>query len=136
MNAYARVLMFAVILLGGCRASRDVAVTSYHVTRDVAVGSYRVATAPVHYVLGRHGEPKMVGTTETSDVTQPGQPVSSQQTTSAPQRRPKVQSEASQTSPRTSSHLARSDATQPHPKSSAPAEASYPQADFPTAKAV
>ena len=136
MNMVQRLLLFGAILLAGCGTTKNVAKTSYHVTRDVAVGSYRVATAPVHYVLGRHGEPKMVGTTEASDVTQPGQPVSSQQTTSAPQRRPKLQSEASQTSPRTSSHVARSDVTQPHPKSSAPAEASYPQADFPTAKAV
>src|SRR5436305_8698671 len=103
-------LLFAAVLLAGCGTTKNVAVTSYHVTRDVAVGSYRVATAPVHYALGRRGEPKMVGTTEASDVTQPGQPVSSQQTTSAPQRRPKVQSEASQMSPRTSSHVARSDA--------------------------
>ena len=136
MNMLQRLLLFGAISLAGCGTTKNVAKTSYHVTRDVAVGSYRVATAPVHYALGRRGEPKMVGTTETSDVTQPGQPVSSQQTTSAPQRRPKLQSEASQTSPRTSSHVARSDVTQPHPKSSAPAEASYPQADFPTAKAV
>jgi len=136
MNMFQPLLALAAILLAGCGTTTKVAKTSYHVTRDVAVGSYRVATAPVHYALGRRGEPKMVGTTETSDVTQPGQPVSSQQTSSVPQRRPKVQSETSQTAPRSSPHVGRSEATQPHPKSSSSAQASYPQADFPTAKAV
>src|SRR5450759_248294 len=85
-------LLFAAVLLAGCGTTRNVAVSSYHVTRDVAVGSYRVATAPVHYALRRHGEPTMVGTTEAtaSDVTEPGQPVSS------PQRRTKHQRESSQ----------------------------------------
>src|SRR5438876_8764376 len=109
MKAIARVLMFVPILLAGCRATQDVAVTSYHVTRGaavgsykvaraVAVGSYRVASAPVRYATGnRAGEPVMVGTTEAtpSDVTEPGQPVSS------PQRRPKLQTESSQSSSRT-----------------------------------
>jgi len=87
MNALVRILMLAPILLGGCRATHDVASTSYHVTRGaavgsykvaraVAVGSYRVASAPVHYATRKGtGEPTMVGTTEatSSDVTQPGQ---------------------------------------------------------------
>src|SRR6266704_4997209 len=87
MNALVRILMLAPILLGGCRATHDVATTSYHVTRGaavgsykvaraVAVGSYRVASAPVHYATRKGtGEPTMVGTTEatSSDVTQPGQ---------------------------------------------------------------
>ena len=87
MKTIARVLMFVPIFLAGCRATQDVATTSYHVTRGaavgsykvaraVAVGSYRVASAPVHYAT-RKGtdEPTMVGTTEatSSDVTQPGQ---------------------------------------------------------------
>jgi hypothetical protein len=137
MKMLQRLLLFSAILLAGCGTTKNVAETSYHVTRDVAVGSYRVATAPVHYALGRHGEPKMVGTAEASDVTQPGQPVASQQTASTPPRRPKVQSETSQSSARTSSHVARSQASQqqPQPKSSS-SGASYPQADFPTAKAV
>src|SRR5881392_4504621 len=89
MNALVPILMLAPILLGGCRATQDVAVTSYHVTRGaavgsykvaraVAVGSYRVATAPVHYATRKvSGEPTMVGTTEatSSDVRQPGQPM-------------------------------------------------------------
>src|SRR5438128_1342824 len=57
-------LLFAAVLLAGCGTTKNVAATSYHVTRDVAVGSYRVATAPVHYALGRHGEPKIGGPTK------------------------------------------------------------------------
>jgi hypothetical protein len=117
MNMMERPLLFATVLLAGCGTTRNVAVTSYHVTRDVAVGSYRVATAPVHYALKGRGKPKMVGTTDTtsSDVTEPGYPVSTSQTASAPPRRSKVQTESGQSSVRT---------------------ASYPQTQFPTAKAV
>ena len=89
MKAIARLLMFVPILVAGCRATQDVAFTSYHVTRGAAVGSYkvaravavesyRVASAPVHYATRKgNGEPTMVGTTEatSSDVTQPGQPM-------------------------------------------------------------
>ena len=116
-----RPLLMATVLLAGCGTTRNVAVSSYHVTRDVAVGSYRVATAPVHYALKGRGEPKMVGTTEatSSDVIEPGQPVSTSQAASVPQRRSKVQTESSQSSARTSS-----------------AHTSYPQSQFPTAKAV
>ena len=124
-------LLFAAVLLAGCGTTRNVAVSSYHVTRDVAVGSYRVATAPVHYALGRRGDqPKMVGTTEAipSDVTEPGQPISS------PQRRTKPQNESNQSSGRTTIHVARSETTQPKAPSSA--KTSYPQSGFPTAKAV
>jgi hypothetical protein len=125
-------LLFAAVLLAGCGTTRNVAVSSYHVTRDVAVGSYRVATAPVHYALRRHGEPTMVGTTEAtaSDVTEPGQPVSS------PQRRTKHQRESSQGSAGTAPQVARRETTQPNPKPSSPAQPSYPQTQFPTAKAV
>jgi hypothetical protein len=122
MNMMERPLLMATVLLAGCGTTRNVAVTSYHVTRDVAVGSYRVATAPVHYALKGRGKPKMVGTTEatSSDVTEPGYPVSTSQAASAPQRRSKVQTESNQSSARTSS----------------PARTSYPQSQFPTAKAV
>src|SRR6266513_1595875 len=58
MNIMERVLLIAAVLLAGCGTTRNVAVTSYHVTRDVAVGSYRVATAPVHYALKGRGEPQ------------------------------------------------------------------------------
>src|SRR5213592_2826088 len=89
MKAVVRVLTFLSVFLAGCRATHDVAATSYHVTRGaavgsykvaraVAVGSYRVASAPVHYATRKsRDEPTMVGTTEatSSDVTQPGQPM-------------------------------------------------------------
>src|ERR1051325_8086536 len=98
MNVFERAMGFGAILLAGCGTTRDVAVSSYHVTRDVAVGSYRVATAPVHYALRRHNEPTMVGTTDAieSDVTQPGHPAPSTQVASAPQSRPKTDTQTSQ----------------------------------------
>jgi hypothetical protein len=113
MNTMERPLLIATVLLAGCGTTRNVAVSSYHVTRDVAVGSYRVATAPVHYALKGRGKPKMVGTTDTtsSDVTEPGHPVS------APQD-------------------ARRETTQQNPKPSSPVHTSYAQSQFPTAKAV
>jgi hypothetical protein len=131
MNTMERPLLIVTVLLAGCGTTRNVAVSSYHVTRDVAVGSYRVATAPVHYALKGRGKPKMVGTTETtsSDVTEPGYPVSTSQPASAAQRRSKVQTESSQSSART----AWQDQQSPKPSS---AHASYPQTQFPTAKAV
>ena len=131
-------MLFAAVLLGGCGTTKNVAVTSYHVTRDVAVGSYRVATAPVHYALGRRGEPKMVGTTEatSSDVTELGRPVSSQQVTSQSQRSSKLQAESSQSSSRTNAQVPRRETTQANTKSSSPGHPSYPQTAFPTAKAV
>src|SRR5438477_512942 len=79
MNRLARGLLLTAAVLAGCRATRDVAVTSYHVTRGVAVGSYRVATAPVHYALkGHRGNSSTTATTTgttSSDVTAPGEPV-------------------------------------------------------------
>ena len=144
MKILERPLLFAAILLAGCGTTRNVAETSYHVTRGaavgsykvaraVAVGSYRVASAPVRYATGnRAGEPVMVGTTEAtpSDVTEPGQPVSS------PQRRPKLQTESSQSSYRTTPHVARNETGQGNQKPSSPARGSTAQSEFPTAKAV
>src|SRR5438477_12195226 len=76
MNRLARGLLLTAAVLAGCRATRDVAVTSYHVTRGVAVGAYRVATATVHYALKRHPDDSSATTeTTSSDVTTPGQPV-------------------------------------------------------------
>jgi hypothetical protein len=129
MNAYVRSLMFAPILLGGCRATRDVAVTSYHVTRGVAVGSYRVATAPVHYALRRHGDqssPEVTMETTETGVSQPMPAaevaVTQQRPQSAPQR----------SRPRSAvSGASRTEASQERPKSSASS-----QAEFPTAKTV
>src|SRR6266481_7125637 len=104
MKTLERALLFLAVLFAGCGTTHHVAVSSYHVTRDVAVGSYRVATAPVHYALKGRGKPKMVGTTDTtsSDVTEPGHPVS------APQD-------------------ARRETIQQNPKASSPAHTSYPQ---------
>ena len=127
---------FGAILLAGCGTTRDVAVSSYHVTRDVAVGSYRVATAPVHYALRRHNEPTMVGTTDAieSDVTQPGHPAPSTQVASAPQSRPKTDTQTSQ-KPKTAPPVTYSETRQPQLKPSSPPQPSSTSA-FPTAKAV
>src|SRR5206468_5474290 len=110
MNALVPILMLAPILLGGCRATHDVATTSYHVTRGaavgsykvaraVAVGSYRVASAPVHYATRKGNEPTMVGTTEAteSDVTESEQAGPPSEAASAPQRHPNVETENTQT---------------------------------------
>jgi hypothetical protein len=139
MNQFERAMVLGAILLAGCGTTRNVAVSSYHVTRDVAVGSYRVATAPVHYALGRHSnEPTMVGTTDAieSDVTEPGHPAASTQVASAPQPRRKADTTRSQERPRTTPPVAYSEATQPEPRTSAPAKLSSTSTGFPTAKAV
>src|SRR5437762_12614226 len=104
MKTLERALLFLTLLFAGCGTTRNVAVSSYHVTRDVAVGSYRVATAPVHYALGRHSnEPTMVGTTDAieSDVTEPGHPSPSTQVVSSPQPRRKADTTRSQKQPKT-----------------------------------
>src|SRR5262249_31153512 len=114
MNLFERAMVAGAVLLAGCgtthnvavssyHATRNAAVSSYHVTRDVAVGSYRVATAPVHYALGRHSnEPTMIGTTDAieSDVSQPGHPAASAQAPAASQSRRKADTTRSQ-KPRT-----------------------------------
>ena len=136
MNLFERAMVLGAALLVGCGTTRNVAVSSYHVTRDVAVGSYRVATAPVHYALGRHSnEPTMVGTTDAveSDVTEPGHPAASRQVASASQPRRKPDTTRSQKPPKTTPPVAHSDTRQPEPKPSSPAQAS---STFPTAKAV
>src|SRR6266704_4330158 len=139
MKRLGRSLIFGAVLLAGCGTTRNVAVSSYHVTRDVAVGSYRVATAPVHYALGRHSnEPTMVGTTDAiqSDVTAPGHPAASTQVASAPQPRRKADTTKSQKPRRTNPPVAYSETTQPEPKPSQPVQASSTFTAFPTAKAV
>jgi hypothetical protein len=139
MNLFERALLSATVLLAGCGTTRNVAVSSYHVTRDVAVGSYRVATAPVHYALGRHSnEPTMVGTTDAieSDVTERGHPAASTQVASVPQRRPKADTERTQKPSKTAPHVADTETTQPEPKPSFPGQASSASTAFPTAKAV
>ena len=137
MSLFERALVLGAVLLAGCGTTRNVAVSSYHVTRDVAVGSYRVATAPVHYALRRHSnEPTMVGTTDAieSDVTQPGHPAPTTQVSSASTSRRKVDTTKSQ-QPKTNPPVAYSEATQPEPKPSSPAQTSSTSA-FPTAKTV
>src|ERR1044071_5273106 len=115
MNLLERAMVAGAVLLAGCGTTRNVAVSSYHVTRDVAVGSYRVATAPVHYALRRHGnEPTMIGTTDAipSDVTQPGHVAPSTQVASVPQPRRKAVATTSQ-KPKTTPHVAYSETTRP-----------------------
>jgi hypothetical protein len=150
MNAVARILMLAPILFAGCRATHDVASTSYHVTRGaavgsykvaraVAVGSYRVATAPVHYATRKRGDesPTMVGTeTPPSDVTNPAQSVPPPEMASAPQTQPRVEAERRQS--RTSSATSRTTPGETAQSSTTTTalHASSSQANFPTAKAV
>src|SRR4030095_2928312 len=108
MNTIVRILMLAPILLGGCRATQDVAATSSHarpgaavgsykVARAVAVGSYRVASAPVHYATRKRGDESstMVGTETPSDVTNPGQSIPPE-VASAPQQQPRGEAEPGQ----------------------------------------
>ena len=148
MNTIARVLMLAPILLGGCRATQDVASTSYHVTRGaavgsykvaraVAVGSYRVASAPVHYATRKRGDESSttMGTETPSDVTNPGESIPPE-TASAPQTQPRVEAERRQS--RTSgatSRTTRGETGQSSTSTSA-SNASSSQANFPTGKPV
>jgi hypothetical protein len=139
MNVFERAMVLGAVLLAGCGTTRNVAVSSYHVTRDVAVGSYRVATAPVHYALGRHSnEPTMVGTTDAieSDVSQPGRSVPTTNVASASKPSRKADATRSQKPSRTTPPVAYSETTQPEPRTSSPTQASSTSAAFPTAKAV
>jgi hypothetical protein len=150
MNGVARILIFPAILLGGCRATHDVATTSYHATRGaavgsykvaraVAVGSYRVASAPVHYATRKRGDESstIVGTeTPPSDVTNPGQSIPPPEMASASQQQARVGAERRQD--RTSvatSRPTRGETAQSSANTSA-LHASSSQASFPTAKAV
>ena len=129
MNAFARALIFTALLLGGCRASRDVAVTSYHVTRGVAVGSYRVATAPVHYALKKHRNDSSTTTeTTSSDVSAPGYPTSAPEVATT-QQQPQLARERV-------SRVSREETAQTKPRRSSAPRTSSAQLEFPTAKAV
>jgi hypothetical protein len=139
MKTLERVLLFLAVLFAGCGTTRQVAVSSYHVTRDVAVGSYRVATAPVHYALRRHSnEPTMVGTTDAieSDVSEPGHPAPSTQVASPPQRQSVADTTRTQKPSRTSPRVTQTEKPEPEPKPSSPSQASSASTAFPTAKAV
>jgi hypothetical protein len=141
--------MFAPILLVGCRATQDVAATSYHVTRGaavgsykvaraVAVGSYRVASAPVRYATRKRGDESTIVGTETpsSDVTEPGQSIPPPETASAPQTQPRVEAEGRQSrTSGASSRTTRGETAQSSTSMSA-SHASSSQANFPTGKPV
>src|SRR5437870_9265613 len=145
MNTLERPLLFAAVLLAGCGTTKNVAVTSYHVTRGaavgsykvaraVAVGSYRVASAPVHYATRKSSsEPTMVGTTEatSSDVTQPGQPMPPEIASAPQSAAERRQSRTSSEVPRTTRKETAQSATR-----SGSLRASAPDENFPTANAV
>jgi hypothetical protein len=148
MKAGAKALILAAVLLGGCRATRDVAVTSYHVTHGVAVGSYRVtravavgsyraATAPVHLIRGHSDEPPQTTTTTTSDVATPGYrvPATSEVPSQPPpqEQQPPRQRIASSSASATATSSERA-ATKPKASPSPRNAAAQPQ--FPTAKPV
>jgi len=139
MNAVARALIFTAVLLGGCRATRDVAVTSYHVTRGVAVGSYRVATAPVHYALkGRRDDSSTTATTTettSSDVTTPGEPVPAPKMAVTQQSQP-VSPRVQNSSATTAQRVNRRETSQTKIKPSPSTHAASAQLEFPTAKSV
>lgn len=118
MKVAARFLLLAWVLCGGCRATRDVVVTSYH-----------VATAPVHLVhraISADSPPTQstTTTTTTSDVTTPGRPVPATPP-SSPQQ-PRIASSSTET---------RSGNAPGKSKGSPPGSASK-QPQFPTAKPV
>ncbi|HCP92349.1 MAG TPA: hypothetical protein DIT76_09975 [Spartobacteria bacterium] len=120
MKATARVLLSTCVLLVGCRAARDVAVTSYH-----------VATAPVHLVHKVIDDdspptPSTTTTTTTSDVTTPGRPVPVTSPSLSQQQR--IASKTSSTETPSGSALTKS-------KGSPPRSAAAPP-QFPTAKPV
>jgi hypothetical protein len=127
MNAFTGALIFLTAFLVGCGATRDVAVTSYHVTRGVAVGSYRVATAPVHYALKRHRDDSSITTeTTSSDVSAPGYPTSA----------PEVATTQPQPAKERVSRVSRDETAQTKPRRSPAPRTSSARLDFPTAKAV
>jgi hypothetical protein len=143
MKAGAKALLLAAVLLGGCRATHDVAVTSYHVTRGVAVGSYqvtrgvavgsyRVATAPVKILRGHSDDPPQT-TTTTSDVTTPGYSVPTTSQGVSPQRSQPPERVASSS---TSATAAPSGTAATKPKASPPPRSAATQPQFPTAKPV
>src|SRR5437867_4495748 len=146
MKAIVQVLTFVSVFLAGCRATHDVAATSYHVTRGaavgsykvaraVAVGSYRVASAPVHYATRKRGdESYTTAATESvpSDVTNPGQSVSPPERVSTSQGQARVGAERSQSrTSRGSSGMTGNQAAQ----SSTSVSSAAPTA-FPTGKLV
>ena len=136
MKGIERGLILATFLLGGCQATHDVAVTSYHVTRSVAVGSYRVATAPVHYALGRNrDDSSTTTTTTTSDVTVPGQQAPARELVLVQRPRPGSESAPIPSSAATP-RVSRKETAQIKPKPSPSPHGSSTQLAFPTAKPI
>jgi hypothetical protein len=117
MKAATRALLSASLLLGGCRATRDAVVTSYH-----------IATAPVRFVH-RHvfsddeTQPPADGTTASSDVSYPGQPVAATSPTPSPRW-----AASSSSKSRTS--------TAPKPRATPTSRTASAPPEFPTAKPV
>jgi hypothetical protein len=142
--------MFGPILLIGCRATHDVAATSYHVTRGaavgsykvaraVAVGSYRVASAPVHYATRKRGNESstMVGTeTQPSDVAEPGQSIPPPETASAPQTQPRVEAERRRSRASGAGSRTTREETAQSSTSTSASRPSSSQVNFPTGKPV
>jgi hypothetical protein len=146
MNLRSRSLIFAAILLVGCKTTHDVAVTSYHVTRGIAVGSYRVtrgiavgsyrvATAPVHYALRRHGD-ESITTETTSDVSVPGQPVPAPEVAATTQRQSQPVPQRAPRTSQTAPPVSRRETAEVRGKPSPSSRPSSTQLEFPTAKAV
>ncbi len=116
MKATARVLLSTCVLLVGCRAARDVAVTSYH-----------VATAPVrlvHRAIAADSPPPSTTTTTTSDVTTPGRPVPV--TSSSPSQQQRIASRTSSTETPSRNVPAKSKGSPPR---SAAAQPQFPTAE-------
>jgi hypothetical protein len=148
MKARAEALILAGLLLGGCRATRDVTVASYHVahgaavgsyrvTRAVAVGSYRAATAPVRLIRGHGDEPQSTTTRMTgSDVANPGYsvPAPSEVPSQPVQRQPRTVSDQQRVAASNPAPTATpSERAAPKPK---PPQTAAAQPQFPTGKPV
>ena len=113
MKATAQVLLSTCVLLGGCRATRDVAVTSYH-----------VATAPVrlvHRAIAADSPPST-----TSDVTTPGRPVPVTSPSSSQQQRIASRTSATETP----------SGNAPTKSKGSPPQTTAVQPQFPTARPV
>ncbi|PYL65765.1 MAG: hypothetical protein DMF25_02440 [Verrucomicrobia bacterium] len=119
MEAAARVLLSTCVLLWGCRATRDVAVTSYH-----------VATAPVRLVhraiSADSPPPSSTTTTTTSDVTTPGRPVPVTSPSSSQQQRIASRTSATETP----------SGNAPTKSKGSPPQTTAVQPQFPTARPV
>jgi hypothetical protein len=126
MNRAVRGLILTAMVLGGCQAAHDVAVTSY-----------RVATAPVRFVRDRFERPAPTTTTTTtttttlSDVTAPGEPV-------PPPGSPPPQRVASKMRPlaTVTPSAARKTTAKTKPKPSPSPRGDSAELEFPTAKPV